>query len=91
MKKEELLEMIQKDLKSSGINLTKLQVNEVFSVVFKNVGNEISIGKNLTIMDFGKFESRYISRRKNFLENGTKKIWEIKFIPSKFLKTKINM
>ena len=56
MKKEELLEMIQKDLKSSGINLTKLQVNEVFSVVFKNVGNEISIGKNLTIRDFGKFE-----------------------------------
>ena len=25
--------------------------------------------KNLTIRDFGKFESRYVSRRKNFLEN----------------------
>lgn len=91
MKKQELLEIIQSDLKSQNIILTRKQTEIIYNSVFKNVGHEIANGRNLTIRDFGKFESRYLTRRLNLKEKGTKKIWEIKFAASPYLKNLINL
>lgn len=91
MNKQELYDSIQNDLKSSGINLTKTQVKTIFLIVFRNLGKEISLGRTITIESFGKFQSKYISRKISLIGNETKKIWEIKFYAAPFLKKKINM
>lgn len=89
MNKKELAQRVQEDLKSSKLKLTLPEVNEIVTLVFDNMRNQIVKGGSIEIRTFGSFYSRLVSRR-NMATGGKLKKWTIFFKPFKEMKDGIN-
>jgi len=91
MIKRDFLNVLHEDLKEAGVVMKRDESKVIMDVFFNSLFRVITSGITLTISNFGIFKSSLYSYRDPRGIN-TERIerWNIKFSPSKAMKTRIN-
>ena len=87
MDKRELSSKINKRLKKEKLSSSIHQTRRIVDIVFDETGNQLSLGKYLSISNFGSFNSNLENR---FINGEKIKRYVLKFKASRRLKDLLN-